>query len=620
MSGIVGTFRRDGGPADQSMARALTRSLAFRGPDAQQVWCSGPVALGHAMLRATEESAFEQQPAALGGKMWITADARLDARGDLLAALAQAGQDARKAAPDCELILEAYAAWGDECVQRLRGDFAFGIWDVPRQSLFCARDHVGIKQFYFADSENFFLFSNTLDCVRMHPDVPDDLNEAAIADFLLFGLNCDPATTTFRAIRRLPPGHFLRVSAGELRIKRYWAFPVDGHIRYNHADQYVEQFQIHLRDAVADRLEGARVGILLSGGLDSSSLAATARQLSPERGASGKLRAYTVTHEETLKEQDGAHARELAGFLGIPIRCLPMDRLRPFERWDDPTMHWPEPVDDPLMAGLFDQFTAIAAECRVAFDGEGADNLMDFQMLPYARSLARNRDWRRLRTDVPRFLRVRQIPWRGAVQRIKHAVGADPDAGGFPKWLDPDFARRVNAKARWREGYAHRVAPMHPVKPRAHASMYLPHWTLLFELQDAGVTRRPVDVRYPFLDLRIIDYLLAIPSFPWAFKKTILREAMAGYLPEKIRLRPKTPLPDEPMKPLLGKQGSPQTEAMEWSQELERFVCREAYESPFSGHAAVQLNEQAMRPLCLNFWLRRSSSFRYNLMAEVGNG
>ncbi|MGH9686895.1 MAG: asparagine synthetase B family protein [Candidatus Acidiferrales bacterium] len=619
MSGIVGIFRRDGGPADQSMARALTRSLAFRGPDAQQIWCSGPVALGHAMLRATEESAFERQPAAVGGKMWITADARLDARGDLLEALAQAGQDARKTAPDCELILEAYAAWGDECVQRLRGDFAFGIWDAPRQMLFCARDHVGIKQFYFAESKDFFLFSNTLDCVRTHPDVPDDLNEAAIADFLLFGLNCDPATTTFRAIRRLPPGHFLRVSTGELRIKRYWTFPVDGHIRYNHSDQYVEHFQIHLRDAVADRLKGARVGILLSGGLDSSSLAATARGLSPERGESGKLRAYTATHEETLKEQDGAHARELAGFLGIPIRCLPMDRLQPFERWENPTMHWPEPVDDPLMAGLFDQFTAIAAECRAAFNGEGADNLMDFQMLPYARSLVRNREWRRLRTDVPRFLRVRQVPWRGAHEKIKHALGAGSDAVAFPKWLDPDFARRVDAKARWREGCAPRVAPKHAVKPRAHASMYLPHWTLLFEMLDAGVTGRAVDVRYPFLDLRIIDYLLAIPSFPWAFKKTILREAMAGYLPEKIRLRPKTPLPDEPMSTALGEQVLPRIAGMKWSEELERFVRRAAYRSPHSGRA-VPVNNLAMRPLCLNFWLQRSSSLRYNLMAEVGNG
>lgn len=619
MSGIVGIFRPDGRPVDEGLARTLTRFLSFRGPDGRETWCSGQIALGHSLLRATEESAHERQPATLDGRFWIIADARLDARHNLFAVLRQAGREPARSASDAELILQAYAAWGEECLQRLRGDFAFGIWDAQRKTLFCARDHLGIKPFYFAEDKDFFLFSNTLDCVRMHPGISDELNETAIADYLLFGLNCDPASTTFRAIRRLPPAHFLRVSADGLCMARYWSIPVNERIRYKQNHQYVEHFQSLLRDAVSDRLRGPRVGIMLSGGLDSSSLAATARELCPEKGEAGKLRAYTTTCDETLDHGDGAHARQVAEFLGIPIRFLPIDRLRPFERWDDPACRWPEPVNDPLAAGLLDQFDAIAAECGIAFNGEGPDNLMYFQMLPYARDLWRRGEWRRLCVEALQFLRVRRIPWRGIRQRMKSAIGADTGLPEFPDWLAPDFAKRVDAKARWNEGCSPQVDPPHLARPKAHASMYLPHWMHMFETCDPGVTRRTVEVRYPFLDLRIIEYIMAVPPFPWAFQKNLLRAAMAGRLPEKTRRRAKTPLAGEPVEEAIRKQGTPRDTGLAWCQDMEPFIQKTAYEALRPAEPGVRM-EMNMRPLCLNYWLRHSRAIRYNFMAEVGNG
>src|SRR5713226_5502708 len=107
----------------------------------------------------------------------------------------------------------------------MRGDFLLGIWDALNKQLFCVCAHLGIKPFYYAQLGDLFLFSNTLNCVRMHPEVSDELNEAAIGDFLLFGLNCDNATTSFRDIQRLPPGHWLTFSRAGLQIRRYWAAP-----------------------------------------------------------------------------------------------------------------------------------------------------------------------------------------------------------------------------------------------------------------------------------------------------------------------------------------------------------------------------------------------------------
>ena len=130
-------------------------------------------------------------------------DVRLDSRDELETELKNAGRKYARPAADCDLVLQAYAAWGADCVHHLRGDFAFAIWDMRRKTLFCARDHFGVKPFYYADLDNAFFFSSVLNCVRLHPDVSSALNETAIGDFLLFTMNCESATTTFRDIQRL---------------------------------------------------------------------------------------------------------------------------------------------------------------------------------------------------------------------------------------------------------------------------------------------------------------------------------------------------------------------------------------------------------------------------------
>lgn len=619
MSGILGIFERDGAPADLPLLHSLARFLSYRGPDAREVWSFGPVALGHTLLRTTQESLGERQPASLDGELWITADVRLDCRAELETQLDRAGRKVRRAAPDPELILHAYAAWGEKCVQHLRGDFAFAIWDARRKSLLCARDHFGVKPFYYAALGAHFLFSNTLNCLRLHPGVSDELHDAAIADFLLFGLNCDLAATTFRDIRRLPPAHFLRASAEGVRIERYWSAPTDGRIRYRRADDYVEHFQVLFQKAVADRLRTRAAGILLSGGLDSSSVAATARQLSANSTEPADLRAYTVTYQSLGPDRDGENARAVAEFLHMPIRCLPLGGLGLFERWDDPELHWPEPVDDPFFAGLFDQFRAIAADCRVALDGEGSDNLLHFEMWPYARHLARRGEWWRLFVEALQYFHVRPSPWPGIRRRLKEFFGRDSREPAFPPWFAPDFAGRMNLAARWRDYGLPHPMPSHPVVPAAHASLSLPQWSQMFEFADPGVTRCPVEVRYPFLDLRVVEYLLALPPFPWAFEKTLLREAMAGHLPESVRRRPKTPLSRDPLVEMLQRPEAAWLDHVRWGEEIGRYVNRSAL-VPLSGEKNSEAARVAIRPLCLNFWLQSARRVRYNLFAEVRNG
>lgn len=619
MSGIVGIFERKGARAERALIHDLTHFLAFRGPDGREVWADGPTGFGHAMLRTTRESVMERQPANLEGKFWITADVRLDCRDELVKELEGEARKVQRTALDPELILHAYAAWGEDCVRHLRGDFAFAIWDARRKILFCARDHFGVKPFYYAETPDFFIFSNTLNCVRLDPRVSDELHEAALGDFLLFGLNCDTSTTTFRAIRRLPPAHCLTISSDELRIERYWKAPTDGRIRYRHSDDYVEHFQILLQAAVADRMRTDRVGILLSGGLDSGAIAATARELSPKTTGATDLLAYTVVYESLIPDRDGSYARATAEFLGIPIEFIAFDNLRLFDRWDDPERAWPEPVDDPLLAGLFDQFGTIAKDCRVVLTGDGSDNLMHFQMLPYAKDLLRRRQWRRAISEIPFYLRMRPSFAPGIWRRIKGVFARDASETVFPGWLDPDFVRRTNLAERWKLWDNLSTLPSHPILPKGHASLEIPQWAHLFEHEDPGVTHCHVEVRNPFLDLRIVEYLLALPPFPWFFEKMLLRRAMVGRLPETVRLRPKTPLYIDPLAARLNQQGTEWLDQVCWDGELSQYVSTSAL-LPLARQADAEQALSSMRPVCLNFWLQSARRVRYNLHAEARNG
>ena len=606
-------FNRSGAPVEMRLLRRLTQFLSYRGPDAVEVWSDGAVGFGHTMLRTTGESRTERQPANLDGKFWITADCRLDQRGELRARFAKEGLRLSQPAPDCELILNAYAVWGAECVQHLAGDFSFALWDAIGQTLYLVRDHFGIKPFYYAALGDLVVFSNTLNCVREHPAVSGELNDTAVADFLLFGLNCERSTTTFRDVQRLPPAHVLAVSQKQLETKRYWRVPSDGRIRYGHAGDYIGHFKSLLDAAVSDRMRAERVGILLSGGLDSGSVAATAAALRAQSPESMELRAYTVTYGSLLSDHDSEPARKIADYLGIPIRSLNMDSLRVFDRWDDPALMWPEPVEDPLFAGLYDQFGPIAAECRTVFSGEGSDNLMLFEMWPYAADMLRRHEWRSFCSQLSAYVILRRA--RLNVRRLVRRLSRRTPPLRFPSWIAADFARRMNLKERWRSvqvRWKNSDGPPHPVAPKGYASLALPHWTFLFEQSDPGVTRCPVEVLYPFLDLRIVNYLLALPPLPWFFEKHLLREVMRERLPETTRVRPKTAMPEDPVLAVLRSNPDERSWAeLAWSEEMSGYVDRAALVRP-DGDMDAELARTNLRPYCLNFWLRSLRSADYN--------
>ncbi len=545
MSGIIGIVQFDGSAVEPRLLRDLTTFLAFRGPDSRRTWIKGSVGLGYTLFKTTEESERDCQPLTLGGDTWIVADARIDARRELIAELnaaveannAQGG--AQSSCTDAELILRAYCCWGTVCVEHLRGDFAFGIWDAARQRLFCARDHMGVKPFYYARLRSGLIFSNTLDCIRRHPVVSDRLNDRAIADFLLFGCNQDAATSSFAQIQRLPPAHCAIWSKDNLRVSRYWSMPIDEPLFYKRADDYINHFRDLLGTAVADRLRTNQVWIFMSGGLDSPALAATARDVMLKRYTNFDLRAFTKI--DSFVPEEGRYAQVAAQHLGIPIL---------YRRWtEDIDLRWeqvpfstPEPVPHAwIIPAEAKSRRELGSYSRVFFYGEGTDNALRCEWRPYLTYLLERRNYRQLLSSAIAVLLAERRPpfWGRIAKRVERRARFANDSGpAYPEWLNPSFEERLDLRARWNSVNAP-PAHLHPYRPEGYASLQIPLWQAMFEGFDAGVTKSCFEVRHPFVDIRALRFLLAVPSLPWSRSKYLLRKAMRGKLPEEILYRRK---------------------------------------------------------------------------------
>jgi asparagine synthase (glutamine-hydrolysing) len=606
MSGIAGVLRIDGAPVEPALIRRLVESLTFRGPDAQTMVHDGPVALGHTLFRTTHESEHERQPYSVDGTVWIVADARIDARKDLLAKLSGTAEGLSHLAPDVELILHAYLKWGEGCVEHLLGDFAFVIWNARTRRLFCARDHMGIKPFYYADLGRWLVISNTLDCIRQHPAVSDRLNDLAIADFLLFGSNQDAGSTTYNDIRRLRPAHTLTWSENGLELHRYWSLPIEEPVYRRSDGEYLDHFNELLQNAVSDRLRGDRVGVFMSGGLDSPLLARTALEVLGTRGAPIKdsVQAFTFVYHSLISDLERSYADAAARHLEIPIHYYVQDEAA---GWTGPgAFTTPEPTSHVTdRAAETRCYSEMAAHSRVAFYGEGPDNALLYEWRPHLNYLIGRRSWGRLAVDLAKHLRShKRIPLIPTIPRMirDRRVRKQYDAV-FPPWIAPDLVARLQLEDRWRRINSRAASP-HPVRPRAYASFSSPLWQSLFESLDTPCTGAPLEVRHPYVDIRLLGFMLRLPALPWCRIKYLLRRAAHGRLPQVLLTRPKTPLSGHPHCESVRRYGMP---PLLPSPMLSTFGdIRALSESRADTVESICTN---LRFIALSYWLRDRASF-----------
>ena len=576
MSGIAGVVHLDGAPVDRDVLGRLTSFMAFRGPDAQRMWIDGNVGFGHTLLQTTPESQFERQPFAIDDRVWIGADARIDAQSDLV----------------------AYRVWGEGCVEHLLGDFTFAVWDGPNRKLFCARDQLGVKPFFYARIGNKLIFSNTADCLLRHPAVSDGLNERAIGDFLLFQLNLDLSSTYFIDIQRLPPAHFGVWSCDQCRIGRYWTLPIDEPLHFKRAEDCVGQFTTLLDTAVRDRLRDNNVAVLMSGGLDSTSLAATACKVLRGETPQAEVHAFTTVMDK-IDQNERYYADLVAKHLGIPIHFR--DRSKADPDWSETGIHTPEPVMFPTsLAGDRKEFRSIASHSRVLLFGEGPDNALMYEWKPYLSYLAENRKFGRLLGDLSRdFICHRRLPLLSRIPQILKDRSLNWPTPSYPQWFNNDFEARAQLRDRWNDGYSsHQPTQEHPVRPEGYKSFYAPFWEALFAGYDAGATRVPVEVRHPFVDLRLLRFMLAVPALPWCRTKYLERRAMKNQLPAPVLSRPKAAPTSDPIFEMVKHEGLPR---LGKAQVLREYVKLPQIPTD-AGSCVIQFRTN-FRPFALDYWL-----------------
>jgi asparagine synthase (glutamine-hydrolysing) len=497
---------------------------------------------------------------------------------------------------DAQLILHAYRAWGTACPEHLLGDFAFAIWDERARRLFCARDPFGVKPFFYASMGGVFAFANSLEVVRAVPGVTSRLDDIAIADFLMFDWRQDPASTSFRDIRRLPPAHCMEVSANGIRVRRYWSLPDEVQVTYRRSGDYVGHFREMLGRAVRDRLTQDRAAITMSGGLDSPTVAAAARSQS----RAVDLRAFTVVYDRLIPDQERHYAGLVAAHLDIPMECIEGDAFGLYGEIAGLDDFFPEPGNEPCASLLVTLARRAASHARVVLTGWDGDALLSESPRPYLRHLLSRRQFARASAVAAGYAISQRTPVPPSWLRRRPRPAADP---AFPAWIDAGLARDLGLHERWAEVHA-TPKLRHPLRPYAwHVLGYIAQRSDFFDEYAPQCTGAMAEFRHPFLDLRVVDLCLSLPPYPWCHRKEMLRQAGVGILPEEVRLRPKTPLAGLPYMEWLRR---PQTQWLEGfvaSPALERYVDVATLASARATRDP-DLAWMLLRPIALDRWLR----------------
>jgi asparagine synthase (glutamine-hydrolysing) len=561
MSAIVGISFLDGQPVPRQVLRRMLATLAHRGPDGEGLWSAGAIGLGHRLLWTTPESLQETLPRVnVRGDLVISADARLDNRDALLTSL-DLPRYPNQEIPDSQLILAAYERWGERCPEHLLGDFALAIWDHRAQTLFCARDHFGVKPFYyFYRPDRVFAFASEIKALLGCPDLSCRLDELRVADYLSRNFE-DKAITFHQEILRLPPGHRLTVGVKGMRLSPYWEPDLSVEVRLRSDAEYAEAFREIFAEAVRCRLRSAfPVGSMLSGGLDSSSIACTMRQL---LGGDASPRPHTFSAifpslpaADLRKIDERRYVSSVVALGGVCPHYVLADRLSPFTDLERVFRHMDEAIFAPNLYMHWALYKAAQQQSvRVLLDGIDGDSTVSHGF-EYLTELARLGKWRTLYSEASAlskrskaFRPPRRVVWQLGFSPLvpEYARGLWRILRGHPaprgvahSVIKPDFARRIGLTERTHALLKHAAGPARTSREQHWGGLRSGLFPYALELADKAAAAFAVEPRYPFFDRRLVEFCLAIPAsqkLHQGWTRIVMRRAMTGILPPEVQWR-----------------------------------------------------------------------------------
>ena len=557
MSGIGGIYNLDGAPVDRALLERMSAAIAHRGPDGIHHWVEGPVGMGHCMLRTTPESVYERQPLTDdSGNLCLTMDGRVDNRQDLLSVLKSAGARLRDDT-DAEIVLRAYECWGMECPARIIGDFSFVIWDKQRHQLFCARDILGIRPFYYYTDGQRFLWGSELYQLFQDRRVSRQPNEGMVAEYLAASLT-NREQTLYKGILRLVPAHSLLIRDGRVEKTCYWDVDPNKEVRHKTDEDYAAHFSAVLKEAVRCRLRSnTAVAAELSGGLDSSAVVGISQLLIREgHPAGGDFATFSLAFPG-LPCDESQYIDAAVQMWGVKSNRVRYEAPSPNVYFEDARRS----LDFPNYPNglMFDTLSTKMNEMgfRVLLTGNGgdewltgsfyhyADFLRDLKLVTLMRQLHADRQFGRNASTVPAIvfprgalLKVGVLPLLPQIARraAKWTLGRSYEP---PPWIDAQFARRAQLSTRLQ-----RIEARNGFPTFAQEDMYrnfVSGWACQgYEIDSRSESRFRLERRHPLSDRRVIEFAFSLPEEQrWREKqpKYILRNATRGLVPEAVRNR-----------------------------------------------------------------------------------
>ena len=557
MSGIAGIYYLNQRPVSPDDLRRMVDVMAHRGPDGSAIWCEGHIGLGHRILRTTPESFLEKLPLTKGN-LSITADARIDNRDELISLLSLGSYSSEKIT-DSDIILAAYQKWRNLCPSRLLGDFSFAIWDARAGTIFCARDSMGVKPFYYYLSANTFIFASEIKALLCLQEVPHQLNETRVADYLS-GLFEDRAITFYQGINRLPAANSLVVQPEkEPQLSTYWCLTPSQEIRLSSNEEYAAAFLEMFERAVNRCLRSSfPVGSALSGGLDSSSVACTARNLLAKTGRD-QLHTFSaifpsLVAEDLAKIDERLYMDAVTAMGDIQHHPIRADQMSPIPNLDQLLWYQEEPFPPPnLYLRLAMYEVAKQHNVRVVLDGTDGDSTVShgWELLP---ELARTGRWKSLFSETSAIsLRYGVPQWRVLRQKVlkplfpktahkaedlfrkRHLVENNP----YPI-INASFAQRIGLAERI-QSFSHTSNSKFTARESHVASLASPLFQLVFEMDDRAAAAYSVESRHPFFDRSLMEFCVSLPTeqkLQKGWGRAVMRNAMTNILPSKVQWRP----------------------------------------------------------------------------------
>ncbi len=516
--------------AERATAEAMTATMACRGPDDAGLWLAPRAAIGHRRLAIIDVTGGRQPMA--DGPVVLTYSGELYNFTELREQLRSHGHDFTTRS-DTEVVLRAYLQWGERCVERFNGMYAFGVWDGRTERLLLARDRLGVKPLYYHPYDGGALFGSEPKAVLANPLFTPVLDSEGLAElFALFGGHT-PGRSALRDLHEVPAGHTVTVDRAGVRSRRYWSL-----VSAPHADDRATT-EATVREILADTVRRQLVSdvplcALVSGGVDSSAVAAFAAAALREHGA-GELATFAVDFAGSAEafvadpnrpELDAPYVRELVAHLGCDHTDVLLDTPDLLDIQARATRARDRPCLGDLDASLYLLFAAIAGRSTVALSGESADEVFG----GYA--------W----FHDPAAIARPGFPWLMDDTGLANVLAPDLRAAVRPAEYVADRYADARAEVPRLPGETGRDARMREVSHLA-LTRFLP---VLLDRKDRMSMAVGLEVRVPFCDHRLVEYAWNIPwdvKCPDGRPKGLLRDAVAPVLPPRLAARPKSMFP-----------------------------------------------------------------------------